>query len=67
MFEMTREDWYIFYNTFHSVFPYVYIYSISEGYFGELVMLGSQTELEIKDEQSNYRPPKPNRLRKIRA
>jgi len=53
MFEMNLDDWYIFYNTFHSVFPYVYIYTIGEGNLGELVMLGSQTKLE-KVEKSNY-------------
>jgi spermidine synthase len=53
IFEMTLEDWYIFYNTFHSVFPNVYIYKISVTGLDELILIGSQNPLEIKD-QTRY-------------
>jgi spermidine synthase len=53
LFEMTKQDWHIFYNTFHSVFPNVYIFRVSEENLGELIVLGSQIPLEI-DDKSNY-------------
>jgi spermidine synthase len=54
MFEMTREDWYIFYNTFHSVFQYVYIFQTSVTGYDELILLGSQKPLVIDNNQKNY-------------
>ena len=53
MFEMTREDWLIFYNTFHSVFQYVYIFKISVTGLQELIIIGSQKPLVI-DDQKHY-------------
>lgn len=50
MFEMTRDDWYIFYNTFHSVYPYVYIFKLSVTGLEELIIVGSQQPLEIDDQ-----------------
>lgn len=49
MFEMELEDWYIFYNTFHSVFPYVYVYKISEAGLQEMILIGSQKPLQVDD------------------
>jgi len=46
---MSLDDFYIFYNTFHSVFPYVHIYSIEKDYLRELVFIGSPKPIEIKD------------------
>ena len=54
LFEMSLNDWNIFYNTFHSVFPYVYIFQSNDGDNPQtLAMLGSQKPLEI-DEQTHY-------------
>ena len=52
IFEMTRDDWYIFYNTFHSVYPYVYIFKLSVTGLEELIIVGSQQPLEIEDQIS---------------
>jgi len=49
IYEMTLDDVNIFYNTFHSVFPYVYVYSMETDNVRQLVFIGSQKELEIKD------------------
>ena len=51
IFEMTLNDWYIFYNTFHSVFPYVYIFKLSTIGLDELIIVGSQHPLEIKEQE----------------
>lgn len=48
LFEMTLDDWYIFYNTFNSVFPNVYIFKLSTTGLEEAIMIGSQQPLEIK-------------------
>ena len=53
IFEMTLDDWYIFYNTFHSVFPNVYIFKLSTTGLDELIIIGSQQPLEI-EEQERY-------------
>jgi len=53
LFEMSVDDWYAFFNTFHSVFPNVYVFKISEGSLREIVLIGSEKPLEIKN-QSNY-------------
>ncbi len=49
IYEMTLEDLNIFYNTFHSVFPYVYVYQMEENDFLQLVFIGSQKQLKIKE------------------
>lgn len=54
LFEMSLNDWNIFYNTFHSVFPYVYIFKTNEGENTQtLAMLGSNEPLKI-DEENYY-------------
>lgn len=39
----------IMYNTFHSVFPYVYVYTMEPGEISQLIFIGSQHELKIED------------------
>lgn len=46
MYSMTMDDFYIFYNTFHSVFENVYIYENNVHSFDSLVMIGSEKPLE---------------------
>ena len=48
IFIMSVSDFDIYYNTFHSVFPYVYIYQMKED-SGQLIFLGSQNQLKIDD------------------
>ncbi len=48
VFYMSGDDFNIMYNTFHSVFPYVYIYQMQAG-LDELIFIGSQKPLEIND------------------
>jgi len=47
VYEMTLYDLQVFYNTFHSVFPYVYIYQMEEDDFVQLVFIGSQKKLDL--------------------
>jgi len=49
IYEMTLDDVNIFYNTFHSVFPYVYVYSMETDNVRQLVFIGSQKEIKIKE------------------
>ena len=49
VYEMNLDDLKIFYNTFHSVFPYVYVYQMERVDFLQLVFVGSQKELKIND------------------
>jgi len=51
VFDMTDNDFIIIYNTFHSVFPYVYIYQMEPEGFAQLIFIGSQKPLEIPDEE----------------
>ncbi len=37
------------YNTFHSVFPYVYVYTMETGDSSQLIFIGSQHELKIEE------------------
>jgi len=54
LFEMSLNDWNIFYNTFHSVFSHVYIFQTNEGENPKtLAMLGSKKPLKI-DEKTYY-------------
>ncbi len=39
----------IMYNTFHSVFPYVYVYTMEPEQSSQLIFIGSQHELNIED------------------
>jgi len=47
LYEMTTNDFYIFYNTFHSVFPYVYFYQMVPTEQGQIIFIGSQKPLQI--------------------
>jgi spermidine synthase len=47
VFEWTPEDITIFYNTFHSVFPYVHIYQMEPQSVQQLVMVGSVKPLKV--------------------
>ena len=40
----------IMYNTFHSVFPYVYVYTMESGQSGQLIFIGSKHELKVEDD-----------------
>jgi len=53
-FEMTDEDFTVLYNTFHSVFPYVYIYQMEPGFNLQLIFIGSQKPLEITDNEPYF-------------
>ena len=54
LFEMSIDDWYVFFNTFHSVFPNVYVFKITQGGgVDEIVLIGSANPLET-DEQPTY-------------
>jgi len=44
---MTTNDFYIFYNTFHSVFPYVYFYQMEPNDTRQIIFIGSQKPLQI--------------------
>jgi len=50
-FEMSNDDVTVFYNTFHSVFPYVYVYLMEPNNTGQLIFIGSQKPLEITDNE----------------
>ena len=39
----------IMYNTFHSVFPYVYVYTMEPGESSQLIFIGSKKELVIEE------------------
>jgi len=54
IFEMTDKDFVIMYNTFHSVFPYVYIYQMEPGFNLQLIFIGSQKPLEITDNEPYF-------------
>lgn len=49
--ELPDKNFMIFYNTFHSVFPYVYVYHMEPGEFGQLIFIGSQKPIEIRDNE----------------
>ncbi|MCH9042425.1 MAG: fused MFS/spermidine synthase [Thaumarchaeota archaeon] len=50
-FELEEKNFMIFYNTFHSVFPYVYIYQMEPNEIGQLIFIGSQKPIEITDKE----------------
>jgi len=39
----------IMYNTFHSVFPYVYVYAMEPGESSQLIFIGSKHELTVEE------------------
>jgi len=45
--ELPDENFMIFYNTFHSVFPYVYAYYMEPDNAAQLIFIGSQKPIEI--------------------
>jgi len=47
--ELPDKNFMVFYNTFHSVFPYVYIYYMEPDDFKQLIFIGSQKPIEIKN------------------
>ena len=49
LYEMDSNDFFIFYNTFHSVFPYVYGFEMEEGDFGQIILIGSKKPLNIPE------------------
>jgi len=49
IYEMTIDDFYIYFNTFHSVFPYVYAYQMEPDVVNQLIFIGSQKPLQIKE------------------
>jgi len=49
--ELPDKNYMIFYNTFHSVFPYVYVYYMEPDDLGQQIFIGSQKPIEIKDNE----------------
>jgi len=52
VYELYDKNLFIMYNTFHSVFPYVYVYIMEPGESAQLLFVGSQHELKIEDERT---------------
>jgi len=50
-FEFSNDDLTVFYNTFHFVFPYVYVYLMEPNTTNQLIFIGSQKPLEITDNE----------------
>ena len=46
VYELTNHDFYIMYNTFHSVFPYVYGYEMESGSDQQIILIGSKVPLK---------------------
>jgi len=49
---MTLDDLTIFLDTFHSAFPYVYVYQMEPGSIQQLVLIGSQQPLNLPEHKS---------------
>jgi len=49
VYELANDEVMIMYNTFHSVFPYVYVYQMEPEKTTQLIFIGSQHELKIKE------------------
>lgn len=49
IYELKDDEVMIMYNTFHSVFPYVYVYAMEPGSSTQLIFIGSKHELKIKE------------------
>jgi len=47
--ELPDKNFMILYNTFHSVFPYVYVYFMEPDSYSQLIFIGSQKPIEIKN------------------
>ncbi len=50
LYEMDTDDFFIFFNTFHSVFPYVYAFEMEKGDLGQVILIGSKKPLKIFDD-----------------
>jgi len=51
IYELRDDEVMIMYNTFHSVFPYVYVYAMEPEKFTQLIFIGSQHELKINENE----------------
>lgn len=49
VYELSGDEVMIMYNTFHSVFPYVYVYQMEPEKTTQLIFIGSQHELKITE------------------
>jgi len=49
LYEMDPDDFFIFFNTFHSVFPYVYGFEMEEGSLSQIILIGSKKPLNIPE------------------
>jgi len=49
LYEMDQDDFMIFFNTFHSVFPYVYGFEMEEGSLAQIILIGSKNPLVIPE------------------
>ena len=49
VYELANDEAMIMYNTFHSVFPYVYVYQMEPEQTTQLIFIGSKHELKIKE------------------
>jgi len=50
-FEFEEDDFFILFNTFHKVFPYVYVFQMEPMSDAQWVFVGSQNELLIPEEE----------------
>ncbi len=50
-FEFTEEDFFILFNTFHEVFPYIYIFQMEPNDDSQWVFVGSQKPLDVFDQE----------------
>lgn len=46
VYELTNDDFYVMYNTFHSVFPFVYGYEMESGSDQQIILIGSKVALK---------------------
>lgn len=53
-FEFREEDFFIMYNTFHHVFPYVYIFQMQPMSDSQWVFVGSHHPLEIPEDEELF-------------
>jgi spermidine synthase len=51
IYELKDDEAMIMFNTFHSVFPYVYVYIMEPGSSTQLIFIGSKHELKIKESE----------------
>lgn len=46
VYVLTNDDFYVMYNTFHSVFPFVYGYEMESGSDQQIILIGSKVPLQ---------------------